>query len=1211
MMNQRRGRRMRSVLLVLTAGALLGLPTLARGQDANEMRARQEWQRLYDKTDYFNAERYARQAIGQADSRKDAKSVFFWQNRLGHSLMAHGALPEAEDVFKSALESSLKLYGTDSAEAAVSYGDLGRLYKARGMLVPAEGNLKRALEIRERLSLTKDNDYRFVLDELVDLYVMQMSRPADALPLAVRLLALSEATEKPEGDIVARALLMLGVTNQNLGRPAEADAPLKRALAIYTKRHGPEHEFTLATIVHLANGAVSLGRVDQADALFRQVLAVREKVNGPEGAGTAECLLQLSTIRMLQANFRESEAFSRRAAAAAEKAEGPDSLTLATALHNLSFSCLNQLKLDAAEQPLRRALAIYEKVLEPDNVLVGSCVRNLGTLYLQLARYAEAEPLLKRALAIHEKASGPASAEVADDVISLGSLFTKLGRFSEAEPLFRRGLEIRRKVPGPNQLALSVALVALANWAEEQRRVDEARAFYQQAIAILEKIKPEYPFLSLYRGKLAGLGDSRVKPEERLASLRKDVAVAEKQLGSSHPAIAYPLNALAKALYDRGEYAEAAEHYRRSLKLVERAFGPNHIEVANVLKPLADCDLKLGKLDEGESMAERAVVLLDHLGASPQARAEAYQLRALFAWNAKRRTEAMADMEKALDLIELARTQASGTGVEKAAFFGAFDLMYENMVVLQSEADDPSGVLRAIERSHARSLLEELSIAGTDLDLGRPAEERDRLRARERELTAAIAGLEKRIADGAKDPGLAGELAASRDRLYDHHREARASSPVYQGLITTSGGPVRLSTLQRKLLQNFGVLVVYYIGPNYSCVVVAGAEAKFVVKLELDEATARTLGVEPGALSAAKLRDALINSKGTGVVQMLADRVKSKEATPKLAALWKLLIPDALKKSLVTRETKRLIIVPDGPLAILPFEALVVEPGEDPKYLLDIGPPITYCPSASVLSNLVDRPYRRAASEAVLTVGDPSYSGDQPALAVAANESKTRFGAGGGRLPRLPFTAREVEWVVKGIEENKLKSVSLLGANATEAAVRAAVPGRRFVHLACHGLTDPEHGNFFGSLALTPGPKAANDPENDGFLTLTEIYRLNLGACEVGILSACNTNFGPQQKGEGTWAVSRGFLVAGARRVVASNWLVDDESAASLISLFLTEATKLRTVPPPADAPKGTAPKLSYTYPSICLLKAKRWVRQQEAWKAPYYWASFVQIGPP
>src|SRR5690606_4903839 len=121
----------------------------------------------------------------------------------------------------------------------------------------------------------------------------------------------------------------------------------------------------------------------------------------------------------------------------------------------------------------------------------------------------------------------------------------------------------------------------------------------------------------------------------------------------------------------------------------------------------------------------------------------------------------------------------------------------------------------------------------------------------------------------------------------------------------------------------------------------------------------------------------------------------------------------------------------------------------------------------------------------------------------------------------------------------------LTGASATEAAIRRGMPGRKIVHLACHGLCDQTHGNLFGALAFAPGD--ARDPADDGFLTLAEIYELNLNDCDLAILSACETNLGPDQHGEGVFALSRGFLVAGSRRVVASNWIVDDESSASLI----------------------------------------------------------------
>jgi tetratricopeptide (TPR) repeat protein len=104
-------------------------------------------------------------------------------------------------------------------------------------------------------------------------------------------------------------------------------------------------------------------------------------------------------------------------------------------------------------------------------------------------------------------------------------------------------------------------------------------------------------------------------------------------------------------------------------------------------------------------------------------------------------------------------------------------------------------------------------------------------------------------------------------------------------------------------------------------------------------------------------------------------------------------------------------------------------------------------------------------------------------------------------------------------------------------------------------------------------------------------------ALELAILSACDTNTGPEQRGEGVWALSRGFVVAGARRVVASNWLVDDEAAASLVSYFCGGIAQAEARGENSDCAK-------------CLHEAKRFIRKQEKWKSPYYWAPFVLVGP-
>jgi CHAT domain-containing protein len=306
-------------------------------------------------------------------------------------------------------------------------------------------------------------------------------------------------------------------------------------------------------------------------------------------------------------------------------------------------------------------------------------------------------------------------------------------------------------------------------------------------------------------------------------------------------------------------------------------------------------------------------------------------------------------------------------------------------------------------------------------------------------------------------------------------------------------------------------------------------------------------------------------------------------------------------------------VVPDGALSLLPFETLVVRPGPSPQYLLDVGPPIRYGPSATVLHNLAERVAAAvpAGREPVLTVGNPDYGAELPAappghpLGPAAPAgappldqlaARSRYSARGGRLTPLPFSGTESQWVAEVFAERGIRAARLEGRQATKANLESLIEDRRLVHLACHGFAEQSYGNFYGALALAPGPKTG-DPADDGFLTLAEIYQLHLKACELAILSACQTNFGPQQNGEGVWALSRGFLVAGARRVLASNWLVDDEAAASLVSYFcggVALAEKAGKPPDYADA----------------LQKAKRWVRQQDKWQSPYYWGTFVLMGP-
>ncbi len=343
--------------------------------------------------------------------------------------------------------------------------------------------------------------------------------------------------------------------------------------------------------------------------------------------------------------------------------------------------------------------------------------------------------------------------------------------------------------------------------------------------------------------------------------------------------------------------------------------------------------------------------------------------------------------------------------------------------------------------------------------------------------------------------------------------------------LSVGAGPPRLCHLQRRLPAG-NMLSTHFFGEDDDFVLVAGTGPERVDKLAVPEVKAKALGIKAGPLTAKRLQEILIGEKGSGLMTRLAtSSSRADDLWPRLATLWRVLVPEAARKSILEGKAERLAIIPDGPLALLPFEAPVVEEGREPKYLLDAGPPVLYAASATVLYNLTERPPAKPAAdrEPVPTVRDPAYG------------------------------------------EVGIKVGTLSRAAATERGVRDWAPGRRVLLRACQGLADQEHGNVFGALALTPGPNGGGDAADDGSLTLAEFYELYLKGIELTILSSCQTNCGPQQKGEGTRALSRGFLVAGSRRVVASNWLVNDEAAASLVSVFCAGLAQAEKAAKPLD----------------------------------------------
>lgn len=271
------------------------------------------------------------------------------------------------------------------------------------------------------------------------------------------------------------------------------------------------------------------------------------------------------------------------------------------------------------------------------------------------------------------------------------------------------------------------------------------------------------------------------------------------------------------------------------------------------------------------------------------------------------------------------------------------------------------------------------------------------------------------------------------------------------------------------------------------------------------------------------------------------------------------------------RGIEHLVISPDGPLGLVPFEALLVRdvPGDLPppaaSYLVRRWA-VSYTPSASIWMALLGR----ARGGGVFGLGDPAFHGPTD--------------PGASRLPDLPYTARELAALERFSGSRPLKL--LQGAGATRDALLSApeLSEAGIAHLATHGVASEFEPRRAG-LWLAAGPDGT-----PGFVSVGDVLSLSLGA-DLVTLSACETGVGRVARGEGVLGLPRAVLAAGARSVLVSLWKVNDQSAAGLMTAFYRELLA-------RDLPAHEA-----------LAGAKRLLLQSEETRSPFHWAPFVLNG--
>lgn len=220
-----------------------------------------------------------------------------------------------------------------------------------------------------------------------------------------------------------------------------------------------------------------------------------------------------------------------------------------------------------------------------------------------------------------------------------------------------------------------------------------------------------------------------------------------------------------------------------------------------------------------------------------------------------------------------------------------------------------------------------------------------------------------------------------------------------------------------------------------------------------------------------------------------------------------------------------------------------------------------------------------AREGSLLAVGGVNYFKRDKVNHRAAGGSSLRSRLGQTWAP-LSGTRSEVESLQAMIEhvlEWTAPVTVLTGTAASEEQVRAQLAGHRYLHLATHGYFEPDHlpslvaattqqenraelGAKIEAVGMLPGLLAGlvfaganRDPEegeDDGYLSAEEITYMNLSACDLAVLSACQTALGSRRAGEGLMSLRRAFTIAGAQSVVSSLWKIDDQASAQLMADF-------------------------------------------------------------
>lgn len=1113
------------------------------------------------------------------------------KNRLQEAiarLSADAAGSNSDDKQKLLKSYKQALTNTTLGEAAL-LGSLANAYSSLGDNQKALEQYNQALSVYR--AQKQPSDEASTLSQIGRLYA-KLGKTQSSLDSYNQALEIQRAEKDSAAQ--AKTLEEIGWLYAGLGEPQEALAAYNQALELQRDMKDLAGQADILSQIGLLY--FSRGEEQRAIDAYSQALKVQQAAQG-NLSGTALTFNLTRQSRILQGiastyaslrfgDYVKALDFYSQARSLSQKAG--DKYGEASILNEIS-SLYNQLgDKQNTLNVLNQALVLWRAMPDPDGE--ADTLRDIADIYNSMAQPQQALDFYRQALDIQRRVNQ--RPEQAVTLNKMAQVYSSLGDYQLSIDTHNQALEICRDIGDRSHQALTLTYIGLVyqNVKDYQKSIDSHNQAltlarqnnnFLQEFTILAAIAKDYELLKDY--------------PKALDTVNQLFSLSRQQNNSHWEALSLVMSS--RAYLASGDYQKALEATQQAATQFQKE-GTRSLE-ANAQQNLGKIYNSLKQYEKALETYNRVLALQRMLGDRTE---EAYTLyqAAITQRDKGNLNEARTQIEAAIKIVEDIRTRVTSQEL-RTSYFASVQDYYQFYidVLMQLHKKDPSKgydaeALHASERARARSLLELLTEANANIRQG----VEPKLLQQERTLQQKLDAVEKRrleVLNGkyteSQAQALEKETTALREEYRQVQEQIRRTSPRYATL--TQPQPLTLVEIQQQVLDDNTMLLEYSLGEEHSYLwaVTKTSITSYELPKRADiEAAAQKFYEQTG-------RQKPPSSRGLGVTPS----ANALEVTAQLSQM--LLSPVAGQLG-----QKRLLVVSDGALQYLPFAALpspdTLGKGNHPVPLI-VKHEIVNLPSASTLAIIrQDTNGRKPAPKALAVLADPVFSANDERL-------KTSVGAN-SHVPRQPTTPTDVDTLALnraateiGFTFNRLPYTRTEANNILKLAPAAAempafdfaasfatatspqLSQYRIVHFATHGILNSKHPELSGVVLSLVDEKGK--PQN-GFLRLRDIFNLNLPA-ELVVLSACQTGLGQEVQGEGLVGLTRGFMYAGAPRVLVSLWSVDDAGTSELMSRFYKKML------------------LEGQKPAAALRAAQIEMLQNPQWQDPYYWAAFTLQG--